>query len=108
MNREIKFRVWTKNERTGEMYMTETFNLDKEFDCLSGCFDGVIMQYTGLKDKNGKEIYEGDVVLYCGSYKGIISYKEDRCKFVLKIHDSREDFDLNNICFKYEVIGHIY
>lgn len=58
MGREIKFRVWDNVD-----YMSSPFNL---FDVQSGMIeftsDVVIMQYTGLKDKNGKEIYEDDVV----------------------------------------------
>jgi len=57
--REIKFRAWDKEKNE----MTESI-------CLGGLHipynsnqdNYVLMQYTGLKDKNGKEIYEGDIV----------------------------------------------
>jgi len=56
--RPLKFREW--NEDIKEM---EVFELDSGFDCECGAFGNTpIMQSTGLKDKNGKEIYEGDIV----------------------------------------------
>jgi len=57
--REIKFRVWDKDNN----YM----NLDPSFDYIGhqiyiSMTHYTVMQYTGLRDKNGKEIYEGDVL----------------------------------------------
>ena len=65
--REIKFRAWCKDENT--MYYDAQGTYDymtgvpaTSFGDLLNDEDWLVMQYTGLTDKNGKEIYEGDLL----------------------------------------------
>lgn len=73
--REIKFRAWhygletdtpTSRKKFGEwLYPHQMLYEDNPGDCLVWKSQGQnieVMQYTGLKDKNGKEIYEGDIL----------------------------------------------
>jgi uncharacterized phage protein (TIGR01671 family) len=125
MNREIKFRAWHTNlekmfspEEMGEDQLTLMpngqgfINVHGADTRRSELMRAMIpLQYTGLKDKNGKEIYEGDVVkgIWYGKtidkdIFGVVDFEEGMFGLTNKIDD--EPYSINRLFV--EVIGNIY
>ncbi len=129
MSRKIKFRAWDKENK--EMFDLDiggvdfqNFNLNEYIKELQE--DTILMQFIGLKDKNGKEIYEGDIVRYAAItgwsgaivgpcrdkqgnvweiFTGVVKYGEsnffiDGCRYQRTITNLKE--------YDGEVIGNIY
>ena len=114
--REIKFRAWDKEKNMWtnfKIFDNSTFFMDKNtgvwFNKNHKEYERFeLMQYTGVKDKNGKEIYEGDIVILNDTEEEnrcVVKYKYG--SYILVDGDLRED--LSNVEAKFlEVVGNIY
>lgn len=136
MNREIKFRTWDSvhnkmiylkdvascgydNEfDVYELYFEENNLKCRGYDDFDDDFGGTIvnetelpiMEYTGLKDKNGREIYEGDIVKYEGENTSYVVMFDPTGYWCLDGNGARNSEMLYyEDVFKYlEIIGNIY
>lgn len=118
MKREIKFRG--KRIDSGEwMYGSYVSFYDffstirnEMVDDKGNLFEidpATVGQYTGLTDKNGREIYEGDIVCLGDAKRrtGVIVRSDTASAFVLEVNDTTFDLYYRNQ-HRYEVVGSIH
>ena len=125
MKREIKFRAWNKEDKImvdlqkiTPLALNDMMNTQLNLQGRSGLFipffkELELMQYTGLKDRNGKEIYEGDIIK-CKYGKATIESIEDIHQS-LGWRDRKENSkcsDIGRTIEKFkneiEIIGNVY
>jgi hypothetical protein len=128
MNRDIKFKAWIKKGCESKMGEVTLINLDEKYINYIICnkkkeieiiglayFDEYeLMQYTGIKDKNGVEIYEGDIVLIRIDktnilHKTVVKFKHGA--FIADIIGDNDYIYLFHFGFNkddFEVVGNIY
>lgn len=113
--RELKFRAWYKPEKK------MIYNIQNEFeerielgmDCFSDYLkndDFIVNQFTGRTDKEGKEIYEDDILLIIGQGYFRVIWDRDNCKFyLLPLEDYLDKMPLDRSWeIDYEVEGNIH
>lgn len=118
-NRVIKFRAWDQDEkqmipdRNG--WLIEIDGSDTrlvQWDSTISVDRPILMQYTGLKDKNGTEIYEGDIfgIYHLGEYlfDGTVIFDDDLSAFTIERSNGGFEYLSEYLSKNVEVIGNIY
>ncbi len=116
----LRFRAWHKTwEEMGKVKrirfdddanVTTVLFIGKDFGVNAKIDEFELMQSTGLHDKNGKEIFEGDIVLVLDSPYTVF-YDNEKGSYRLKPHDDRWNVDyMSNFSHggNFEVVGNIY
>jgi hypothetical protein len=118
--REIKFRAWDKDFKRWTNYSIAD-DLPRFYDKHTGCWktdkEGkrfVLSQYTGLKDKNNREIYEGDVIkaISFARWIGVVEYSDENQAFIFddldKKYRGKSTVFMNQFDDGFEILGNIY
>ncbi len=131
MNREILFRgkrvdngVWCfgtyASYESGEACIFSQKFSRYGYEATEICYrykvdPETVGQYTGMKDKNGRKIFEGDIIRYCpvrdGEVKtGCVSWSENNGAYIVEVMDGSVDaFWVHTVIFgKCEIIGNVH
>jgi len=113
MKREIKFRAWDGKNMipVTNLILTKEKtiacgNLQDETWKQTRIIENNLMQFTGLKDKNGKEIYEGDIVHYF--FMGKEWIEPILWQMINSMENSFSGFRIHGCWANCEIIGTIY
>lgn len=114
--REIKFRGlsltrnWIHGNLDDQGDMVEIFNRDNGMFSKAVVMPKTVGQYTGLKDKNGKEIYEGEILKNKREENFKLYWNEEMCAFYLQnISWLSEDTPVEfHRMENFEIIGNIF
>ena len=114
--REIKFRGlsltrnWIHGNLDDQGDMVEIFNRDNGMFSKAVVMPKTVGQYTGLRDKNGKEIYEGDILKNKREENFKLYWNEEMCAFYLQnISWLSEDTPVEfHRMENFEIIGNIF
>lgn len=99
--RKIKFRAWDGNKITYNISICDFEDLNKVFQGHRNV--KMFMQFTGLKDKNGKEIYESDIVKT--KYGNPYAVEYGHCEAYMGV---AYGFNISHAKNHLEIIGNIY
>lgn len=113
-NREIKFRAWYKGV-TSEFIPVDSIDFKKKLITCGVSWRWIdeitLEQFTGLYDKDGKEIYEGDIVVWYVNEsiaKGIVEYLPESGCYDLKNFSDNWHVCNDWLRGEYEVLGNIH
>ncbi len=114
-----KFRIWDKEEKHMKTFLssvghlvgailTEQMRGESNSVVKPNYSKYVVMMGTGKRDKNGKEIFEGDIVENVLQDKGVVKYSKNKCCFYLDVRNCGNWYSVSLRIDDLRVIGNIF